>query len=111
VADEASSVGAQFSGEALVMGQRPHPPGYHCSKALRRLGLEAEAISLSLRRRLGLDTGEIAEVLAYPITPPDGVTAVADLTSRVDITDSIETRDESSKESVGVDRRRRTPTP
>jgi hypothetical protein len=55
------------------MAPRPHPPGYHCSKALRRLGLDSQAISQSLRKRLELDTGEIEEVLAYPITPPDGV--------------------------------------
>ena len=54
------------------MATRPHPPGYHCSKALRALGLEAEAISRALRRQLALDTGEIEEVLAYPITPPEG---------------------------------------
>ena len=55
------------------MPTRPHPPGYHCSKALRALGLEADAISRALRRQLALDTGEIEEVLAFPITPPEGV--------------------------------------
>ena len=54
------------------MATRPHPPGYHCSKALRALGLEADAISRALRRQLALDTGEIEEVLAFPITPPEG---------------------------------------
>ena len=54
------------------MAPRAHPPGYHCSKALRALGLEAEAISRALRRQLALDTGEIDEVLSYPITPPEG---------------------------------------
>ena len=54
------------------MASRPHPPGYHCSKALRALGLEADAISRALRRQLALDAGEIEEVLAFPITPPEG---------------------------------------
>ena len=54
------------------MAPRAHPPGYHCSKALRALGLEGEAIRRALRRQLALDTGEIEEVLAFPITPPDG---------------------------------------
>ena len=82
------------------MASRPHPPGYHCSKALRRLGLDTEVIALSLRRRLGLDTGEIAEVIAYPITPPDGVAAVAQLTAAVDLTDLIDARDESSEHPI-----------
>jgi hypothetical protein len=64
-------------------------------------------ISRSLRRRLGLDTGEIAEVLAYPITPPDGVAAVAELTADVDITDSIDARDERGEQGVGTDARHR----
>ena len=84
-----------------MIATRPHPPGYHCSKALRRLGLEADAIAMSLRRRLGLDTGEIAEVLAYPVTPPDGVTAIVELTAEVDITDSVDTRDEKHEGGVG----------
>lgn len=79
------------------MAPRPHPPGYHCSKALRRLGLEADAIAMSLRRRLGLDTGEIAEVLAYPVTPPDGVAALVELTTELDITDSVDSRDEGQE--------------
>ena len=82
-------------GEPTVMASRPRPPGYHCSKALRRLGLEAEAISSSLRRRLGLDTDEIAEVLAYPITPPDGVVLAAAEPSfaTVDLTDLVDARE------------------
>ena len=56
------------------MPTRRHPPGYHCSKALRALGLETEAVSRALRRQLALDTGEIEEVLAFPITPPEGMT-------------------------------------
>lgn len=76
------------------MASRPRPPGYHCSKALRRLGLEADAVSRSLRRRLGLDTGEIAEVLAYPITPPEGVATIAGERADIDITDVIDARGE-----------------
>jgi hypothetical protein len=56
------------------MASRAHPPGYHCSKALRALGLESEAITRALKRQLALDTGEIEEVLAFPITPPEGFT-------------------------------------
>ena len=66
-----------------------HPAGYHCSKALTRLGLSAEAIATALRRQLALDTGEIEEVLACPITPPEGTavtsTAPLDLTERLDV--------------------------
>ena len=83
------------------MPSRPHPPGYHCSKALRRLGLEAEAISRSLRRRLGLDTGEIEEVLSYPVTPPEGVpvetlaeVVVVDVTDVIDGTDKARRRED-----------------
>jgi len=62
------------------MSIRPHPPGYHCSKALRRLGLDEHAIAASLRRELALTTGEIDVVLAFPITPPDGVPTIVDIT-------------------------------
>ena len=55
------------------MPTRPRPAGYHCAKALRRLGLESGAIADSLRLRLALDTGEIDAVLSWPVTPPDGV--------------------------------------
>ena len=76
------------------MPVRPHPPGYHCSKAMRRLGLRTEVITSSLRKRLGLDTGEIAEVLAYPVTPPDGVAMAIATTGELDLTDLIDARDE-----------------
>jgi hypothetical protein len=56
------------------MATRRHLPGYHCSKALRLLGLEADAVAHFLRKELALDTDEIEEVLAFPITPPEGTT-------------------------------------
>jgi len=65
------------------MSIRPHPPGYHCSKALRRLGFDEDAIAESLRRELALTTGEIQVVLAHPVTPPHGVP----MAPIVDITD------------------------
>jgi len=66
------------------MSIRPRPPGYHCFKALRRLGFDEHAIAESLRRELALDTGEIQAVLAYPITPRHGVpiAAVVDITDK-----------------------------
>jgi hypothetical protein len=58
---------------------------------MRKLGLGAEAISRSLRMRLGLDTGEIAEVIAYPITPPDGVVVEGvTTTAELDLRDAID---------------------
>ena len=68
------------------MTTRPHPPGYHCSKALRRLGFDEQAIAKSLRRELALDTGEIEAVLSHPITPPDGV-PITIVEATVDLTD------------------------
>jgi hypothetical protein len=68
------------------MASRPHPPGYRCSKALRLLGLDRQTISQSLRDRLALDTGEIEEVLAFPITPPDGVPVLDEPPSRTRLT-------------------------
>ena len=84
------------------MAARPHPPGYHSSKALRRLGLGPEAISSALRRRLGLDTGEIAEVLAYPITPPDGIAVAMAPEADVDLTETIDARDERRRPGIGA---------
>ena len=55
------------------MATRSHPAGYHSAKALRGLGLGADAIGDSLRHRLALDTGEIDAVLSWPVTPPEGV--------------------------------------
>lgn len=77
------------------MASRPHPPGYHCSKALRRLGLEADAIAHALRRELALDTGEIEEVLAFPITPPEGI--AVDLS-----TETVDARSERVERGVGT---------
>lgn len=47
-----------------------------------------------MRRQLGLDTGEIAEVLAYPITPPDGIAVAIAPAAEVDLTETIDARDE-----------------
>lgn len=69
------------------MSITPRPPGYHCSKALRGLGFDENAIAGSLRRQLALDTGEIEAVLAYPITPPDGVPVAETDEPIVDVTD------------------------
>ena len=74
-------------GNGATMTTRSHPPGYHCSKALRRLGFDEDAIAKSLRRELALDTGEIEAVLRHPITPPHGVPItvvepIVDLTDR-----------------------------
>ena len=78
------------------MASRHHPPGYHCSKALRQLGLEADAIALALRRQLELDTGEIEEALAYPVTPPDGALQSPAFAEAIDVTDAIDVRDEQA---------------
>lgn len=84
------------------MAPRRHPPGYHCSKALKRLGLEAEAIALALRRQLALDTGEIAEVLACPITPPDGTPIEPVPVVVVDVTEAIDARDDHGDRGVSA---------
>jgi hypothetical protein len=76
---------------------------------MRRLGLGAEAISRSLRMRLGLDTGEIAKVLAHPITPPEGIAVAAATTAAVDLTslEVIDARDAPEGHLArDVDRRR-----
>jgi hypothetical protein len=62
------------------------------------LGLEADAVARALRRQLDLDTGEIAEVLAYPITPPGGTVVAAAPSSvtvdRSEATAELDARDE-----------------
>jgi hypothetical protein len=82
------------------MAPRHHPPGYHCSKALRQLGLEADAIAMALRRQLALDTGEIEEALAYPITPPEGALQSPTSAETIDVTDAIDARDEQGEVSL-----------
>lgn len=84
------------------MAPRHHPPGYHCSKALRKLGLEADAIALALRRQLALDTGEIAEALACPVTPPEGTLVSPAESEMIDVTDAIDARDEHGEHGVNA---------
>ena len=84
------------------MATRQHPPGYHCSKALRRLGLEADAIAMALRRQLALDTGEIEEALAYPLTPPEGTLQSPSSAETIDVTDAIELQDEHGEHGVSA---------
>jgi len=74
------------------MAIRSHPAGYHCAKALRDLGLGADAIGESLRHRLALDTGEIDAVLSWPVTPAEGVPLVERRELRDDIAGPIPRR-------------------
>lgn len=82
------------------MTNRSHPPGYHCSKALRRLGFDEQAIAKSLRRELALDTGEIEAVLRHPITPPDGV-PITVVEPMVDLTDRPTEQPRRRRSDVG----------
>ena len=84
------------------MATRHHPPGYHCSKALRQLGLEGDAIALALRRQLELDTGEIEEALAFPVTPPEGTVQSPASAETIDVTDVIELEDEHGEHGVSA---------
>jgi hypothetical protein len=87
-------------GNGASMTIRSHPPGYHCAKALRRLGFDEHAIANSLRRELALNTGEIEAVLRHPITPPDGV-PITIVEPVVDVTDGSMDHPRRRRSDVG----------